>query len=113
MTATPTAPAPWSVDLCQADSGCRAGGVRASSALRFHGDGVGQLLFDVGGVGHDQYLTEPGAEAGQSTEEAIAVLAVERAEHLVEHQQADSSAGQQVDLFADGDAQRQVGQVSL
>ena len=41
------------------------------------------------------------------------MFAVERPEHLVEHQQPDRPARQEVDLLADGDPQGEVGQVGL
>src|SRR5581483_1091374 len=113
MTAMGGAPCGWSADLCQADSGCRGSGARASSTKRLNLDGVRELLLHVDGVGDHQDLSEPSAETGQRTEEPIAVLTVERTEHLVEHQQTNRSARQQVDLFANGDPQRQVGQIGL
>ena len=105
MTPAGRAPCGWSTDLCQADSVCRAGGARASSSHGLNLNGVRELFLDVGGVGDHQDLAKTSAEARQRTEKPVAVFTVERAEHLVEHQQSDRAAGEQVDLFADGDAQ--------
>src|SRR5687767_12496315 len=111
MTAARAAPVGWSADLCQVDSRRRDGGARATSAERLDLDGGRQLLFDVGGVRDHEYLAESCPEPGERTEEPIAVFAVECAEHLIEHQQADCSSGEKVDLFADRDSQRQVGEI--
>src|SRR5262245_45039295 len=113
MTAARRAPCGWSPDLCQADSGCRAGGARASSAQRLNLDGVRELLLHVGCMRDHQNLAEPSTQAGERAEQTVAVLTVERAEHLVEHEQSDGAAGEQVDLLSDGDTERQVGQVGL
>ena len=113
MTKVPAAPGRWSADLCQADSTCRGGGARASSADGLDLDGVGQLLLHVNGVCHEQDLAETSPEPGQRAEQPVAVFAVESAEHLVEHEQPDRPTGEEVDLLADGDAQREVGQIRL
>src|SRR4051812_15517866 len=110
MTARCRAPCGWSPDLYQAASICRGSGARASSAHRLDFDGVRQLLLHVACVRDHQDLAETSAEPGERAEQAVTVLTVERTENLVENQQADGTTREQVDLFADGHAQRQVGQ---
>ena len=76
-------------------------------------DGVGELFFDLGRVGHENDLPEAGAEPADGVNEPVAVLTVERADDLVEYEQPDLAAGQEADLLGDGDPERQVGEIGL
>src|SRR2546430_8926363 len=113
MTGAGPVPGRWSADLCQADSTCRAGGFRASSADGLDLDDVGELLLDVGGVRDHQDLAEAGAEPRAGTDQTITVLAVERAEDLAEHQQLDRPPDELVDLPADRATDRYLRHIGL